>query len=117
MMVKFSYDPWRGGFYLGFLNSGRAYVQSVFNDLMSIHFNNMDQIVAIESFFWGTTAEFHCAGYMGATIFLRVFSKLKGISFALALSNYVKGRRNWNFGLVQVKTFLVLIGLSNMMKV
>ena len=51
MTVNFNYDPWRGGFYLRFLNSGRAYVQSVFNDLMSIHFNNRDQIVAIESFF------------------------------------------------------------------
>ena len=51
MMVKFNYDPWRGGFYLEFFNSGRAYVQPVFNDLMSIHFNNTDQIVAIESFF------------------------------------------------------------------
>ena len=51
MMVKFSYDPWRGGFNLGFPNSGRAYVEPVFNDLMSIHFNKTGQIVAIESFF------------------------------------------------------------------
>jgi len=51
MTLNFSYDPWRGGFYLGFLNSGHTHVQSVFNDLMSIRFNNKGQILAIESFF------------------------------------------------------------------
>ena len=51
MRVNFNYDPWRGGFYLGFLNSGRAHVQSVFNGLMFVHFNNQGQIQAIESFF------------------------------------------------------------------
>ena len=51
MTVNFNYDPWRGGFYLGFLNSGRVHVKSVFNDLMSVHFNSHGQILAIESFF------------------------------------------------------------------
>ena len=51
MTVNFNYDPWRGGFYLGFLNSGRVHVQSVFDGLMSIHFDKQGQIHAIESFF------------------------------------------------------------------
>ena len=51
MTIGFKYDPWRGGFYLGFSGERRARVQSAFGSLMSIHFDSQDQIVAIESFF------------------------------------------------------------------
>ena len=51
MTIGFKYDPWRGGFYLGLPGERRVLVQSAFGNLMSIHFDSQDQIVAIESFF------------------------------------------------------------------
>ena len=50
-MIRFSYDPGRGGFCLRLHDSGRTHEQSAFDDLMSIHLNNQDRIIAIESFF------------------------------------------------------------------
>ena len=50
-MISFNYDPWRGGFYLRLDHFDHVYKQSIFDDLMSIHLNSQNQIVAIESFF------------------------------------------------------------------
>ena len=51
MNIVFNYDPWRGGFYLELSGKCRDYERPAFGSLMLIHFDNHDQIVAIESDF------------------------------------------------------------------
>ena len=50
-MIDFNYDPWRGGFCLRFSKAYRTHVQSAFDNLISIHFDDDAKICAIESFF------------------------------------------------------------------